>query len=54
MTHHRGEVWLVDFGEPELFVPQKAKALKRFKQLVAVGGIVGMLLAAWVILSLAF
>jgi hypothetical protein len=41
-----------DFGEPEFFVPQKARAMKRFKQLVLVGGVLGVALLARLIFNL--
>ena len=32
-----------EFGKPEVFIPQKAKAIRRFKQLVLLGLVVGLL-----------
>ena len=43
---------VIDFGEPELFVPQKAKALKRLKQLVVASFLLGISLLGWLDCSL--
>jgi len=45
---------VADFGEPEHFVPQKARAMKRFKQSVLAGGVAGMALLAGLIYKWAF
>jgi hypothetical protein len=43
-----------DFGSPEVFVPQKTVALKRFKMLAAAGaacfGLVSLLVLLWLLL----
>jgi hypothetical protein len=38
-----------DFGRPEVFIPQKARALKRFKVLVLAGAVAGLLGAGWLV-----
>jgi hypothetical protein len=38
-----------DFGRPEVFVPQKIRALRRAKVLAVVGGVVGLAGAVWLL-----
>jgi hypothetical protein len=41
-----------DFGRPEVFAPQKFRAIKRFKQLVLAGGIIGLAAIAGLVIWL--
>jgi hypothetical protein len=36
-----------DFGSPEVFIPQKVRAMRRFKALVLAGGVAVLLAAGW-------
>jgi hypothetical protein len=38
-----------DFGAPQVFVPQKVRALRRFKGLVVAGGVAALLAGVWLL-----
>ena len=42
----------MDFGKPTRFVPQKTRALKRLKQLVVAGGVVGVMAVGGLVYAL--